>query len=187
MDRCKVEKERKNSLADKINELSNDIKIKQQLCDDATANLAKEKNVNANLIKENKVLSLNLKRATDLILENKRFRAEAEDLLLESKNLLQKSLIDVTCQTDIAGDNATNIISHIEEISIKKVQLDKSIVRIMETTPNSNGLKRRLERCDTIPPLPRREQNDNSINDAYDSDIEFVEERQGPRASTSEK
>nr|CAD2177872.1 unnamed protein product [Meloidogyne enterolobii] len=193
-DRYEAEKKNNILLTNKITELSNDIKVKQKLCCDAN----------------NNVLPLILERATDLILENKRYRTEAEEFFLEFNNLLQKSLNDVTCQTDLSGDNATNIIAHIEEVVSKKVQLNAAIARLLEVAKPSNSpasvpndihfigenfqnstcSKRRLERYDTLSP-PSLEQNDGNVtcNGAYDSDIEFLEETQpqGPKAFTPEK
>lgn len=93
-DRYEAEKKNNALLTNKITELSNDIKVKQKLCNDANVNLAKEREVNEQLIKENNVLPLILERATDLILENKRYRTEAEEFFLEFNNLLQKSVIN---------------------------------------------------------------------------------------------
>ncbi|CAK5007026.1 unnamed protein product [Meloidogyne enterolobii] len=209
-DRYEAEKKNNISLTNKITELSNDIKVKQKLFYDANADLVKEREVNEQLIKENNVLPLTLERATDLILENKRYRTEAEEFFLEFNNLLQKSLNDVTCQTDLSGDNATNIFAHIGEVIIKKAQLDDAIARLLEVAkpsnfsvsvpneihfigenfPDSTCVKRRLERYDTLSP-PSLEQNDGNVtcNGAYDSDIEFLEETQtqGPKAFTPEK
>nr|CAD2171017.1 unnamed protein product [Meloidogyne enterolobii] len=209
-DRYEAEKKNNALLTNKITELSNDIKVKQKLFYDANADLVKEREVNEQLIKENNVLPLTLERATDLILENKRYRTEAEEFFLEFNNLLQKSLNDVTCQTDLSGDNATNIIAHIEEVVSKKAQLNAAIARLLEVAKPSNSpasvpndihfigenfqnstcSKRRLERCDTLSP-PSWEQNDDTVtcNGAYDSDIEFLEETypQGPKAFTPEK
>uniref|UniRef100_A0A1I8BWS4 Uncharacterized protein n=1 Tax=Meloidogyne hapla TaxID=6305 RepID=A0A1I8BWS4_MELHA len=206
------EKKKNIALTNKVNELATDIKVKEKLCYDANANLAKEKKekeANSQLIKENENLPLILERAINLILENKRYRAEAEELHLEFNNLLKKSLADVTCQTDISGDNATNIIAHIEEVSIKKNQLDVAIARLLEVArPSdspilatnevnfvgehfhySHGLKHnRLERCDTLSPPSWEIQSDGPAYDgAADSDIEFLEETQGPKAFTPEK
>uniref|UniRef100_A0A914M4X4 Uncharacterized protein n=1 Tax=Meloidogyne incognita TaxID=6306 RepID=A0A914M4X4_MELIC len=188
-DRYEAEKKNNALLANKITELTNDIKVKQKLCCDANANLAKEREVNEQLIKENNVLPLILERATDLILENKRYRTEAEEFFLEFNNLLQKS---------------------IEEVVSKKVQLNAAIARLLEVAKPSNSpasvpndihfigenfqnstcSKRRLERCDTLSP-PSWEQNEDTVtcNGAYDSDIEFLEETQpqGPKAFTPEK
>nr|CAD2132950.1 unnamed protein product [Meloidogyne enterolobii] len=209
-DRYEAEKKNNALLANKITELTNDIKVKQKLFYDANADLVKEREVNEQLIKENNVLPSILGRATDLILENKRYRTEAEEFFLEFNNLLQKSLNDVTCQTDLSGDNATNIIAHIGEVVIKKVQLDAAIARLLEVAKPSNSpvsvpngihfigenfqnftcSKRRLERCDTLSPTSW-EQNDDTVicNGANDSDIEFLEETQTqrPKAFTPEK
>ncbi|CAK5011020.1 unnamed protein product [Meloidogyne enterolobii] len=148
-------------------------------------------------------------KKNNILLTNK-ITELSNDIKVKQKLCCDANLNDVTCQTDLSGDNATNIIAHIEEVVSKKAQLNAAIARLLEVAKPSNSpasvpndihfigenfqnstcSKRRLERCDTLSP-PSWEQNDDTVtcNGAYDSDIEFLEETypQGPKAFTPEK
>ncbi|KAF7637390.1 hypothetical protein Mgra_00003134 [Meloidogyne graminicola] len=158
----------------------------------------KKKNADLAILKEE---NKHFERSIDLLLHYKQYRNEVNQVL---DSLLNKQSVDIMCQTDEEYSTDT-LIARIKEVDTKKGDLDAAIRRldvipnifgtntsfpnelllISDQVPDSQVLKKKAKRCDTISPTHSILTQSQSPED---SDIEFIEELPAPpRPSTPEK